>query len=80
MVAEREYEVIGRYAQNPQPAGDDDRNIIVKGQNEPTFVISGFGELKLEKILKKRALTRIVLGGLLMVFTMAFIVQGLLRS
>ena len=50
--------------------------MILKGQNEPTFLISGFSELKLEKTLRRRALTRIILGGGLMVFMMALIIAN----
>jgi hypothetical protein len=80
LVAEHEYDVIGTCAQNPQPQGDQDRNLILKGKNEPTFLISGVSELTLEKTLRKRALTRILLGGLLMIFTMAIIIASLLKS
>ena len=74
LVAEHEYDVIGTCAPNPQPQGDDDRNLILKGQNEPTFVISGFSELKLEKALRKRALIQIAVGGVLIVTMMGFII------
>jgi len=77
LVAEHEYDVIGTCAQNPQPKDDQDRNLILKGQNEPTFLISGFSELTLEKTLRKRAVTRIFLGGLLMIFMMAFLFASL---
>jgi hypothetical protein len=80
LVAEHEYDVIGTCAENPQPQDDQDRNVILKGQNEPTFVISGLSERTLEKALRKRALTRIFLGGLLMVLMMAFIIGNLLKS
>jgi nicotinamidase-related amidase len=77
LVAEHEYDVVGTCAQNPQPQGDGDQNLILKGQSEPTFVISGFSELKLEKLLRKRALSRIILGGFLMVITMGIIIAEL---
>jgi hypothetical protein len=71
LVAEHEYNITGTCAQNPQPTDDHDRNLILKGQNEPTFLISGLSERTLEKTLRKRALIRIFLGGLLMGFMMA---------
>lgn len=80
LVAEHEYDLIGTCAQNPQPQDDQDRNLIFKGQNEPTFLISGFSELTLEKTVRKRAVTRIILGGLLMVFMMAIIIANLFKS
>ena len=79
LVAEHEYDVIGTCAQNPQPQDDQDRNLILKGQNEPTFLISGLSERALEKILRKRAVMRILLGGLLMVFMMAIIIASLFK-
>jgi hypothetical protein len=77
LVAEHEYDVIGTCAPNPQPQGDDDQNLILKGRNEPTFVISGFSELNLEKVLRKRALSRIAVGGFLIVMTMGIIIAQL---
>jgi nicotinamidase-related amidase len=80
LVAEHEYDLTGTCAQNPQPKDDDDRNLILKGQNEPTFLISGFSERTLEKTLRKKAVTRIILGGLLMVFMMAILIGNLVES
>jgi hypothetical protein len=80
LVAEHQYDIIGTCAQNPQPNDAQDQNLICKGHNEPTFVISGLSELTLEKTLRKRALIRILLGGALMVFTMAVIIASLLKS
>ena len=80
LVAEHEYDVIGTCTENPQTEGDGDQNLILKGQNEPTFVISGFSELRLEKVLRKRALSRIILGGFVMVITMGIIIAELLGS
>lgn len=77
LAAEREYDVIGTCAPNPQPQGDEDRNLILKGQNEPTFVISGLSELSLEKALRKRALARIAIGSFLIVITMGIIISEL---
>jgi hypothetical protein len=79
LVAEHEYDLIGTCAQNPQPKDDQDRNLILKDQNEPTFVISGLSERTLEKTLRKKAVMRIFLGGLLMVFMMALIIANLVK-
>jgi hypothetical protein len=78
LVAEHEYDIIGTCVENPQSQWIQDRNLILKGQNERTFVISGFSELRLEKILRKRALTGIIIGGFLMVITMGIIINQLL--
>ncbi len=77
LVAEHEYDVIGTCAPNPQPQGDDDRNLILKGQVEPTFVISGFSELNLEKVLRKRAINRIAVGAFLIVITLGIMIAQL---
>jgi hypothetical protein len=79
LVAEHEYDLIGTCAENPQSQDDQDRNLILKGQNEPTFVISGFSELTLEKTLRKRAVTKIILGGSLMVISMGTIILFLVK-
>jgi hypothetical protein len=79
LVAEREYDLIGTCGQNPQSQDDQDRNLILKGQNEPTFVISGFSELTLEKTLRKGAVTKIILGGSLMVISMGTLILFLVK-
>ena len=78
LVAEHEYDVFGTCVPNPQPQDDSDRNLVLQGQNERTFVISGFSELRLEKILRKRSVTRIIVGGCLMVISMGIIISELL--
>ncbi len=78
LMAEHEYDVIGTCSPNPQPQGEDDRNLILMGQNEPTFVISGFSELSLEKLLRKKALSRIAIGGFLIVITAGIIISELI--
>jgi nicotinamidase-related amidase len=79
LVAEHEYDLIGTCAQNPQPQDDHDRNLILKGQNEPTFVISGLSERNLERALRKRAVTNIIVGGLLTVFILGMIITSLVK-
>jgi hypothetical protein len=79
LVAEHEYDIIGTCTQNPQPKDDQDRNLILKGQNEPTFVISGLSERALENTLRKKAVTNIIVVGLLMVFMMGMIIDSLLK-
>lgn len=78
LVAGHEYDIIGTCVQNPQPQDDYDRNLIVKGHNEKTFVISGFSEIRLEKILRRKALGRIAIGAFLMVITMGVIIFELM--
>ncbi len=48
--------------ENPHPQNEHDCNLIVKGQDEPTFVISSKGERGVEKGLRRQAL-RYIFGG-----------------
>ncbi len=49
------YDLTGTCVENPNPKDEHDRNLIVKGQNEPTFLISWRSEKEIEKTLKNRA-------------------------
>jgi hypothetical protein len=57
--------VIGTCTENPHPANPDDRNLIKKGENEKTYLISTKTEQKLENSLKLQAFFMIFIGGLL---------------
>ena len=52
---------------NPSSHEETDRNLIVRGQNEPTFLISWRDEQDIESCLRNRALVYIFGGGLLAV-------------
>ena len=41
-----------RWIQNPRPDGPGDRNLITKGQNEQTYLISSKGPAQLERSLR----------------------------
>jgi hypothetical protein len=58
-------QVIGTCTENPNPAKPDDRNLIKKGENEKTYLISTKAEEKLESSLKLQAFFMIFIGGLL---------------
>ena len=60
------YDAIGSCIENPRPTGEHNRNMITKGQNEATFLISFRGEREFESKLRWRALGYI-LGGAAMV-------------
>jgi len=49
------YEVTGTCVENPKPKDEHDRNMIVKGQSEPTFLISHRTEKQVESNLRRRA-------------------------
>jgi hypothetical protein len=65
------YDVTGTCAENPSPKDESDRNIILKGQNEQTFVISWRNEKGIEGQLRKRAAKYVFGGGALAVGCMA---------
>jgi len=57
-----EYDVLGTCTENPHPNGDDDNNLIMKGQNERTYLISSKAAEQLASSFRwKSAL--MVLGG-----------------
>ncbi len=56
------YDVTGTCAENPHPKDEADRNMILKGQNEPTFLISWRNEQGVEGMLRGRAM-KYVFGG-----------------
>ncbi len=69
LLADRPCNILGTCAENPSPQGEEDRNLIHKGQNQPTFVISDKAEARLEKDLFRNAAIMVVLGS-------AFIIAG----
>ncbi|HUM06087.1 MAG TPA: hypothetical protein VLT90_11550 [Terriglobales bacterium] len=54
--------VSGTCTENPQPSGEGDRNLIRKGETEPTFLISCQPERKAASAVRGRSL-KMVLGG-----------------
>jgi len=62
LLAGQAYDVTGTCMENPKPRDEHDRNMIAKGKNEPTFVISYRSEKEIERQLRKRAITYIFAG------------------
>jgi hypothetical protein len=58
----QEYQIEGTCMQNPAPADAADRNLIAKGRNEPTFLISVKSEVQVRTGLRGKA-WRMILGG-----------------
>ena len=56
------YDIVGTCTENPSPKGEYDRNLIKKGQNEPTFIITTKTEKQEESTLRRRALGQMFLG------------------
>lgn len=71
------YDVTGTCAENPSPEDETDRNIILKGQNEPTFLISWRNEKGIEGELRKRAAKYVFGGAALSVICLAILLAKL---
>lgn len=65
--ADRECNVLGTCAENPSPIDEHDRNMILKGENEKTLLITTKSEKQIEKSLRWRAFALIVIGAGLIV-------------
>lgn len=65
------YDVTGTCVENPHPQDLNDRNLIVKGRDEHTFVISSKAEKAMEEDLRLRARRYIFGGGSVMVASLA---------
>lgn len=63
--AGRPTHVLGTCAENPNPASEYDRNLIKKGENEKTYLISTKTEKKLQSSLRLQAFAMIFIGALL---------------
>ena len=72
------YDVTGTCVENPNPKDEHDRNMIVKGENEPTFLISWKTEKELEGKLRTRAV-RCIFGGAALAIVCLAILLGMRR-
>jgi hypothetical protein len=73
ILPEHWYDVTGTCVENPEPKDEHDRNLIVKGQNEPTFLISWRSEKELKSKLRSRAALHIFGGAALSVACLAIL-------
>lgn len=71
------YDVMGTCAENPAAKDEHDSNMIVKGENEPTFLISWRSEKGIESKLRQRALLHILGGAALSVVCLGIILGQL---
>jgi hypothetical protein len=71
IVPDQEYDVTGTCVENPGAKDEHDRNLIKKGTNEPTFVISYRTEVAIESELRNRAVKYIFGGALVSVICLA---------
>jgi hypothetical protein len=67
LLADRDCNLLGTCTENPSPAGEHDRNILRKGQNEKTFLITTKFEKQIEKSLRSRAFVMVAIGAVLIV-------------
>ncbi|HZU44132.1 MAG TPA: hypothetical protein VE994_15760 [Terriglobales bacterium] len=81
ILPDHEYEVTGTCVENPTPSDAHDRNLITKGENEATFLISWRNEKDLESTLGKKAALMIFGGAGLSVVCLTILLAkfGLLR-
>lgn len=65
LVAGRPTNVLGTCMENPNPADEGDLNLIKKGENEKTFLITTKSEKQLEGSLRLQAILMIFIGAVL---------------
>lgn len=73
ILPDHEYDITGTCTENPLAKDANDRNLIRKGTNEPTFLISALAQPQLNTMLQMRAYIMIFGGGMLAVFCLAFL-------
>jgi len=71
------YDVTGTCVENPRAADEHDRNLIKKGQNEPTFLISSKDKAGVEANLRWKAFAGVFGGAALSIFCLAFLLVRL---
>jgi hypothetical protein len=76
LLAGRECNILGTCAENPNPSGENDRNLVHRGQNEKTYLITTKTEGQEEKRLRNQSLLLILLGAAVMVMVAAFAIFG----
>jgi hypothetical protein len=75
ILPDQTYDVSGTCVENPHPRDEHDRNMIVRGGDEPTFLISSGRPKDIERALRRRAALYVFGGGALAVMCLyAFIV------
>lgn len=73
----REYTVTGTCVENPNPRDNYDRNLLTKGQHDPTFLISSKSGKQLERGLRRKAFFLVLFGAAMMVGCVAIILAKL---
>ncbi|MBZ5563227.1 MAG: hypothetical protein LAP13_12515 [Acidobacteriia bacterium] len=73
LVPNGKYNITGTCTENPNPVDEHDRNMIVKGRNEPTYIISFRSHKEEEHHLEMRAALQIFGGAAASVACLAYI-------
>ena len=73
----QEYHVTGTCVENPDSRDAHDRNMIVRGQNERTFLISWKAEQEVQHDLRKRAVGMVFGGAALALLCLALLLGHL---
>ena len=76
----KKYHISGTCAENPHPRGEDDSNMVCKGENEPYFHISGRTEKEDERNLLHSALLYIFGGAVLSVVCLGILMIAIVFS
>lgn len=77
ILPDRWYDLTGTCTENPTPGDVQARNLIVKGEEEKTFLISWRSEANIEAALRNRALLSTFGGGVLIIASVSLILRGL---
>jgi hypothetical protein len=77
LVPEKAYTVSGTCVENPRPHNEQDRNLIVKGENEATFLISDESKADLQNALGWQTGKYIFGGAVLTVASAALALQAI---
>jgi hypothetical protein len=77
LVPGQTYDITGTCTENPQPRDEYDRNLIVNGTYEPTFLISSRTEQGVQSHLLKQTLWKVLGGAALAIVCLAIILGKL---
>ena len=77
ILPEHWYDITGTCVENPAPQDEHDRNLIRKGTNEPTFLISWRSEKEIERTLRNRAALHVFGGAMLSVVCLGILLAKL---
>ena len=71
------YDVAGTCVQNPNARDEHDRNLIMKGQDVPTFLITWRSETGIKERLRNRAAMYVFGGGILAIVSLGLLLSEL---